>query len=161
MRISFDLDDTIICYREGVPREPALPWYWRLVAGGEPLRLGAPTLLRGLRERGWEVWVYTTSHRDPAAVRRWLWCHGVRVAGVINQHVHDAHLRRSERDRPPSKNPAAFGITLHVDDSDGVRMEGDRHGFRVVVVEPEDAGWAEKVLRAVEQLEKRGPGRPV
>src|SRR5262245_19530323 len=110
MRISFDLDDTLICYQQGVPREPPLPWYWRLLAGDEPLRLGSRNLMRDLSGRGWELWVYTTSHRNPSSVRRWLWFHGVAVAGVINQEVHDAHLRRSPGERPPSKNPAAFGI---------------------------------------------------
>jgi hypothetical protein len=37
---------------------------------------------------------------------------------------------------------------MHVDDSDGVRLEGRRHGFRVVVVSPDDADWTRKVLAA-------------
>jgi len=32
-------------------------------------------------------------------------------------------------------------IGLHVDDSDGVRMEGKQHGFHVVVVTPDDSHW--------------------
>src|SRR4051812_12292063 len=103
MRISFDLDDTLICYQDGVPREP-LGWLARRLAGDEPLRLGARELLNGLRRRGHEVWVYTTSYRDPWGVWWWLRLHGVRVGRVINQHVHDRHLRRPGR-YPPSKNP--------------------------------------------------------
>jgi hypothetical protein len=106
--------------------------------------------MQTLNARGWEVWVYTTSHRSPASVRRWLRSYGLRVARVINQDGHDRQLRRPTDGRPPSKNPAAFGIDLHVDDSDGVRLEGERHDFRVVVVGPDDAGWAEKVLAATE-----------
>ena len=41
MRISFDLDDTLICYEAGVASEPRLPWYLRLFISDEPLRLGA------------------------------------------------------------------------------------------------------------------------
>ncbi len=159
MRISFDLDDTLICYQPYVPREPALPWYLRLVVDDEPLRLGARTLMQNLRERGWDIWIYTTSNRAPAAVRRWLRYHGVCIAGVINQDLHDAHLVRTSRERLPSKNPAAFGIALHVDDSDGVSIEGNLYGFDVVVVAPDDAAWVEKVLLAVEELESRGAGR--
>ena len=161
MRISFDLDDTLICYHRGVPREPELPWYLRFIGGDEPLRLGARDLMQGLRERGWEVWIYTTSHRHPPSVRRWLRCHGVRVAGVINQDVHDNHFRAHKRSpyfRPPSKNPAAFGILLRVDDSDGVRMEGDEHGFAVVVISPEDANWVEMVLQKTQEFELRRKG---
>ena len=148
MRISFDLDDTLICYQADVPQEQRLSWLRRLFVHDEPLRLGAPELMRQLRQRGWEVWLYTTSNRNPAAVRRWLRWHGVRIDGMINQDVHDRHLRRSPQDRPPSKNPAAFGIDLHVDDSEGVRMEGEQHGFQVVVVTPDDRDWTAKVLRA-------------
>lgn len=149
MRISFDLDDTLICYQPGSVYEPRPPWYWRAVASHEPLRRGARALLRDLRARGHELWVYTTSHRPPLSVKLWLRSYGVRVVRVVNQDVHDRHLRRTVRDYPPSKNPRAFGIDLHVDDSDGVRMEGDEHGFRVVVVSPDDADWVAKVLAAV------------
>ena len=149
MRISFDLDDTLICYQPGVPQEAALAWYWQAIGGNEPLRRGARSLMNRLRQSGWEVWVYTTSHRCPSAVRRWLWCHGVRVGKVINQDVHDRYLKRSRNDYPPSKNPRAFGFHLHIDDSEGVGIEGRQHGFSVVVVSPDDTRWAEKVLAAV------------
>ncbi|HPM85138.1 MAG TPA: hypothetical protein PLF81_30760 [Candidatus Anammoximicrobium sp.] len=158
MRISFDLDDTLICYHAGVPQEPRLSWFLRLLVDDEPLRLGTPELMRQLRQRGWEIWLYTTSNRRPAAVRRWLRWHGVRIDGMINQDEHDRHLRRSPQDRPPSKNPAAFGIDLHVDDSDGVRMEGERHGFQVVVVTPADRDWTAKVIRAADELMGGGTG---
>lgn len=152
MKISFDLDDTLICYHEGALHEPRLPWYWRLLAGHEPLRQGAVKLMRALEARGWEIWVYTTSYRDPWSVWCWLRCHGISVARVINQAVHDDCLGRHSGARPPSKNPAAFGIALHVDDSDGVRLEGKEYGYSVVVVEPGDAEWVEKVLAAAGRL---------
>jgi hypothetical protein len=50
----------------------------------------------------------------------------------------------------PSKYPPAFGIDLHVDDSEGVGLEGQRYGFAVVVVSPEDPDWAARVLEAVD-----------
>jgi hypothetical protein len=150
MRISFDLDDTLICYYPDVPQEPALAWPWRWLVHDEPLRRGARALMQHLHQRGCELWIYTTSYRDPYAVRWWLYLHGIRVARVINQNVHDRHLRRTRDERPPSKNPRAFGIDLHIDDSDGVRMEGVQHGFAVVVVAPEDDDWVRKVLAAVE-----------
>lgn len=154
MRISFDLDDTLICYQPGACHEPAPRWYRRLLAPDEPIRAGAPALLRTLRGRGWDVWVYTTSYRPPWSIRRWLWAHGVWVGGVVNQDVHDRRLKRTRDDDPPSKNPRAFGIDLHVDDSDGVRQEGHEWGFRVVVVDPDDPGWADKVLAAAVAVER-------
>lgn len=149
MRISFDLDDTLICYQPGVPAEPPAGAVWRWLGLDEPLRLGAAALLRGLSAHGHDVWVYTTSYRPPFQVRCWLRGYGVRVGRVINQHVHDRYLRRHRNDRPPSKNPRAFGIHLHVDDSEGVAIEGRQHGFRVVVIDPLDTDWTRKVLSVV------------
>jgi hypothetical protein len=55
MRISFDLDDTLICYRPGAVHEPAPPWHRTLFSLGEPLRLGARELPRDLSAQGHEV----------------------------------------------------------------------------------------------------------
>ena len=149
MRISFDLDDTLICYQPGVPLEPSLSWPWRLVVHDEPLRLGARSLMRELARLGHELNVYTTSYRSPIGVRLWLRGHGIRIREVINQDTHDRRLRIHPDDRPPSKNPRAFGFHLHIDDSEGVGIEGRQHGFRVVVISPDDPLWAEKVLAAI------------
>jgi hypothetical protein len=153
MRISFDLDDTLICYQPGVPQEPSLRWPWSIWFP-EPLRLGAKQLIGELWAQGWEVWIYTTSYRSPSSVKWWLWCHGIRVRGVINQNIHDKHLRKHRDDRPPSKNPKAFGIGLHIDDSDGVAIEGKQYGFTVVVLAPNDEAWVEKVRTRVASLRK-------
>jgi hypothetical protein len=45
-----------------------------------------------------------------------------------------------------------------VDDSDGVREEGEKYGFGVVVVSPEDPDWVQRVLEAVDaHLASRSP----
>jgi len=72
MRISFDLDDTLVCYQPGVPQEPRLPWYLRWLVADEPLRRGTMNLICELRRYGWEVWIYTTSHsRAPLVAIAW------------------------------------------------------------------------------------------
>ena len=152
MRISFDLDDTLICYGDGIPAEPPPGWFRRWLISPEPLRFGARSLIRRLAERGWDVWILTTSNRSPRTVRRWLRAYGIRIGRVINQTVYERHLGDSGFYNPPSKHPGLFGIDLHVDDSDGVRIEGEQHGFRVVVVSPDDEQWTETVFLAAEKL---------
>lgn len=141
MRISFDLDDTLICYGE-VPAEPGLS-RWKRWRYPEPLRKGAVALLQTLSERGWQVWIYTTSYRSQRSVRGWLRSYGIVVGGVINQADHDRVVGR----QGPSKYPPDFGIDLHVDDLEGVVLEGQRHGFDVLIVTPSDPDWAARVLQ--------------
>lgn len=141
MRIAFDLDDTLIPCGQRFPL--ATPARARLATllGTEPLRAGAPAMLRRLQREGHEIWVYTSSYRSETWIRLTFWCHGVWLDGVVNQHRHDRALR--ERARRHTKLPPAFGIDMLFDDSLAVVEEGRRHGFSVVhVTEADDlAEW--------------------
>ena len=152
MRIAFDLDDTLIpSTPDRFPVERPRSWLGRLFAS-ESLRLGAPALLRGLAMRGCELWVYTTSLRQPRYIRRLFRWYGVRLGGAINQEVHHEWYRRQTGSLRCSKYPPAFGISLLVDDLEGVREEGEQFNFRVLVVRPDDLNWAEKVTAAVGKM---------
>jgi hypothetical protein len=143
MRISFDVDDTLVC-DPSVPTEQSVPW-WRRWRYPEPLRRGTKPLMQALSADGHELWIYTTSYRSARYLRGWFRSLGVPLYGVVNQHRHERVVGR----QGPSKYPPAFAIDLHVDDSEGVAEEGRRHRFDVVVVSPGDAEWAARVLEAV------------
>ena len=148
MRISFDLDDTLICYQEGVPCETALLPLLKFLLN-EPLRQGARALIADLQHRGCDVWICTSSSRSPLLVRIWLALYGIRVGRIVTQETYERHLKRFSDTDPPSKNPRAFGIDLHIDDSEGVRLEGEQYGFDVLVVAPDDREWVQKVTETV------------
>lgn len=155
LRISFDIDDTLACQALHSDAEPSrLPEFvhrWL----GEPLRIGTRSLIRELRRRNCSVWIYTSSGRTPAYIRRWLMLHGIHVDGVVNSVRHKHALTERGLSHAPSKLPSAFDIDLHVDDSEGVQIEGLYHGFRVVVVRPDDQQWAQQVLGAVAQVQRQ------
>jgi hypothetical protein len=149
MRISFDVDDTLVC-GPAVPTEQWVPW-WRRWWYPEPLRRGTRALMQELLARCCQLWIYTTSFRSPRYLRRWFASFGIPISGVVNQDRHEQVIRRSRfTGYPPSKYPPAFGIDLHVDDSEGVAMEGKEYNFRVVVISPDDLDWTSRVLAAVE-----------
>ena len=143
MRISFDVDDTLVC-SACVPTEQHVP-RWRRWWYPELIRLGTKNLMTELVQRRCELWIYTTSHRSPRYLRGWFRSFGISLGGVVNQSRHERVVGR----QGPSKLPSRFGIDLHVDDSDGVALEGKRHGFKVVVVSPDDRDWAHRVLEAI------------
>ncbi|HKS11515.1 MAG TPA: hypothetical protein VJS90_00610 [Pseudomonas sp.] len=153
VRISFDIDDTLACqlYHSDVEhsRLPGFVHRWL----GEPLRQGTRSLIRDLRRQGCSIWIYTSSGRTPSYIRRWLLLYGIRVDGVVNSDRHYHGLKGHGLSNPPSKFPPAFDIDLHVDDSEGVGIEGADHGFRVVVVNPEDENWTRKVLDAAVKVQ--------
>jgi hypothetical protein len=146
MHISFDIDDTLVCGPK-VPTESFVPRWYR-GRYPEPLRRGSRALMHALVDRGCKLWIYTTSRRSPQYLRGWFRSGGIRLEGVVNLCRHEETVGH----RGPSKYPPAFGIALHVDDSVGVAMEGAAHGFRVLVVSPDDEHWADRVLTAVDAI---------
>ena len=152
MKISFDLDDTLVCYAPTVPREVnrvprVLRWWFR-----DPLRQGTVGLIQELQNRGHEITIYTTSSRSPCAVRWWLRCYGIRIRQVVNQEIHQRTISRLSLCNPPTKYPPAFNIDFHVDDLPGVAVEGQRHGFEVLVIDPHDQDWTRHILNAVDKM---------
>jgi hypothetical protein len=149
MRISFDVDDTLVC-GPATPVEPPFSW-WHRWWYPERLRHGTRALMRALHGRGHRLWIYTTSYRPPRYLRGWFRSLGVPMEGVVNQDRHDRVVGRMHfPGYPPSKYPRAFGIDLHVDDSEGVAIEGRQFGFRVLVVAPDDPDWTTRILAAVD-----------
>ena len=64
MRLAFDLDNTLIrCGHDFPLATPQRRLLARLLSN-EPLCHGVKELIDHCRQRGWEVWVYTTSYRN-------------------------------------------------------------------------------------------------
>jgi hypothetical protein len=140
MRIAFDLDNTLIRGAHAFALEQPTRRSWARLLGKESLRAGVAELVAHCQRQGWEVWVYTTSYRSAGYIRRLFWLHGIRLAGVVNQARHEREVRVRSTKYPPQ-----FGIDLLVDDAPGVGLEGERHGFAVLVIDPADAEWVAKV----------------
>ena len=140
MRVAFDLDNTLIRNDFDFPLAEATRPVLRKLLGTELLRLGVRELFNFCRQRRWEVWIYTTSYRSSFYIRKLLWVYGLRVDGIVNQARHTKHVRVRS-----TKHPPTFGIDVLIDDSRGVLLEGQRFGFPVIQVDPDDAGWVESV----------------
>jgi phosphoserine phosphatase len=147
MRIAFDLDNTLIRSAHDFALETPTRKLWARLLGKESLRAGIIELAAHCQQQGWQVWVYTTSYRSPGYIRRLFWLYGIQLAGVVNQARHDREVRVRSTKYPPQ-----FGIDLLLDDSEGVRQEGERHGFRVLVISPTDTAWVGKVKAQVAAL---------
>ena len=140
MRVAFDLDNTLI--RNSFPF-PLAKARWPIVSKllqTESLRLGVGELFSFCRQQRWEVWIYTTSYRSPFYIRKLLWTYGLRADGIINQAQHNKHVRVKS-----TKHPPTFGIDVLIDDSLGVQLEGQRFGFSVIQIDPENAAWVTTV----------------
>jgi hypothetical protein len=51
-----------------------------------------------------------------------------------------------------TKYPPQFAIDLLIDDSEGVRLESERHAFAMLVVDPADEEWVAKVKMVVAEM---------
>lgn len=145
MRISFDLDDTLIPGSITFPIEKQN--VFQKLLGVEPLRDGAVRLLRQLSAEGNSICIYTTSFRKPFTIRFAFWTYGICLNRVINQTRHEDVLKGNRN--LSSKYPPAFNIDLHVDDSRGVGMEGQRFKFNTVII-GDNENWVDQIHYALQ-----------
>jgi hypothetical protein len=145
MKISFDLDDTIIPGSKTFQTERQT--LFQKLLGMELIRKGTVELFKALRKRGHTVGIYTTSHRSYGHVKLLFLLNGFPVDFIINQKRHLLKLNNSGVHC--SKYPLAFDIDLHIDDSKGVEIEGQKYGFRTLIIEEQPPEWGNLVLNKV------------
>ena len=118
------------------------------------LRKGTPQLIRALQERGYEVWIYTSSYRTETYLRALFRAYGVHFNGIVNAQRHNNEVQRDRKERLPQKMPNFYRISLHVDDEKVIAENGRRYGFRTFRIYEPDEEWAEKVLREADRVYK-------
>lgn len=151
MRISFDLDDTLILTGEGCKYEPPVKFPYSILYK-ERLRKGTVSLFKSLGCIKCEIYIYTTSERSEQYINRLFKLYGLRINKVINQQVHQNIVQGNRKEIMPSKVPSKFGIDLHIDDDITVKQNGTHFGFRVLIISKDDEDWALKVLNEVKRI---------
>ena len=73
-----------------------------------------------------------------------FYLYGIPIDMAINQETHNNQFRKSKV--RTSKFPPAFNIDIHVDDSPGLKIEGDNYNFRTIIIDETDRNWAQTIL---------------
>ena len=116
--------------------------FFRLL-GAEPIRIGTQELFEFLEAKNHEIWIYTTSYRSVVHLKKTLLAHGLKPRKFINEHINQKVLKK--HNCRTSKTPALFGIDIHIDDSIGVNKEGEQHGFKTLIIQPDDIDWVNRI----------------
>jgi len=148
MIISFDLDDTIIPGIKTFATEEHN--FLQRIAGIEKIRLGTIKLFQELRLQGHSIYIYTTSFRPILKTKFTFYTYGIPVDKVINQKCHDEELK--ENKGRCSKFLPAFGIDLHVDDSPGLKIEGEKFNFKTIIIKEADKNWTQTILENLAKI---------
>ncbi|MDF2188754.1 hypothetical protein [Paraflavitalea sp. CAU 1676] len=153
LRISFDLDDTLIAYSFPFATEPRQ--WWQKLLGQERLRAGTVALIKSLQAEGHSISIYTSSLRPVRRIRMLLRSYDIRVEQVINRQIHLKTVPVNKQQC--SKYPPAFGIDIHVDDSTGLAIEGNQHKFKTIIVAMDQEDWTKYIWNEIEKQAKHFP----
>jgi len=148
MRIAFDLDDTLISSRDDFLIEKAKYQVLAKMFHVEHLRKGTASIFNFCQKNKIETWIYTTSFRSILYIYFLFWLNGIKLQGVVNQDIHNKKAKNKA-----TKYPPAFGIDLLIDDSEGVRMEGEKYRFDVLCINPNDENWTDKIKQKIREKE--------
>ena len=153
MKISFDLDDTLILTNKDAIYENPVKCI-RALLYKEKLRKGIIVLCEELKYLGFEICVYTTSERSVGYIKNLFGIYGIKLSNVINQKVHKKIAQGTRKEVMPSKVPSKFGINLHIDDDISVKQNGTQFGFNVLIISRDDNDWCLKVLNEAKRIKK-------
>jgi hypothetical protein len=153
MRISFDLDDTLILSGKNSSYEAPIRFPYSIFYK-ERLRKGTVNLFKELSSLGYELCVYTTSERSEKYIKKLFQLYGIKLRLVINQMLHQRIVQGDRKEIMPSKVPSRFGIDLHIDDDISVKQNGIQHGFNVLILSTDDNEWDKKVLDEARRIMK-------
>lgn len=145
MKISFDLDDTIISSKFSLEKETL----WSKIIRAERIRAGTIKLFKELKAQKHEIYIYTTSYRSKIKIKLMFLSYGIPVDFIVNQNLHEKRVRKTVKN--VSKFPPEFDISIHIDDSIGVEMEGNKFGFKTIIVSVDDENWTNNVLGRIEK----------
>lgn len=150
MNISFDLDSTLI--PNGNEFETEKRNVLAKLLGIEKIRLGTYTIIKELQNKEHKVHIYTTSFRSKIRIRLTLLFYGIKISRIVNQSENYKILKKKNINS--SKYPSAFGFDLHIDDSKGVEIESKNFNFDVIIVEPSDEYWIDKIRKEISKIKK-------
>ncbi|GAA3740962.1 hypothetical protein GCM10022422_25800 [Flavobacterium ginsengisoli] len=144
MIISFDLDDTLISKNKFKLEKPIL---FQRLFGLECIRLGTVDLFKKLKNEKHKIYIYTTSYRSVLRIKWTFYIYGVSVDYIINQQKHQRKIKNL--DFNCSKFPPMFHIDIHIDDSQGVNLEGEKYGFKTIIISETDENWTQTILKSI------------
>lgn len=151
MRVSFDIDSTLVPYASEFEVEKCNSLL--NLGSKEHLRVGSKQLLKELLRQKHEVWIYTTSFRPIWKLKILFGKYGIFPNGFINEKLN--LKKQSRQDVKASKNPKLFNIDLHIDDSEGVKLEGEKLGFETLIISPDDHAWVNTVMVKISEMENK------
>ncbi|KIQ14706.1 hypothetical protein RT99_23015 [Flavobacterium sp. MEB061] len=143
MKVSFDLDDTLISKKFELEKVSLFQKF----LGIESIRKGTINLFKEIKKQKHEILIYTTSYRSELRIKWTFYSYGIPVDFVINQQKHQKKIRTTNIHC--SKYPPMFHIDVHVDDSMGVEMEGQKYGFKTIIISETDKNWIQTVLNKI------------
>ena len=154
MKISFDLDDVLFVSPDNYEVEPELRFPLNRMFP-ERLRKGTVRLIHELQDRGFEVWVYTSSFRSEVYIRTLFRYYNIRFSQIVNGYRHKAEVQGNRTTLLPQKLPNHYRISLHIDDELVICSYGKEYGFEAYNLDADDDAWKEKIIAKAGEVKRK------
>lgn len=151
MIVSFDLDGVLFVDPNLCDTEPLLPGPLNRLYP-DRLRKGTVKLIHDLQNKGFAVWIYTSSFRPELYLRAFFRHYQISFDRIINGERHNQDIQSGSTVQLPYKLPNRYHISLHIDDEEYVVKTGRIYGFNVLQISGPDPHWAEKVIEEAERI---------
>ena len=96
--------------------------------------------------------------RSEFKINLFFFSYGMSVDFIINKQKHKKEVRGLAKNS--SKFPPTFGIDVHIDDSLGVQMEGEKYSFKTIIIDFENANWTKTIVENLTEIQSKSKRVP-
>lgn len=145
--VAFDLDEVVFSNEEG-KMEEALP-FPKNKQFTERIRKGIPKIFRALKEKGYDIWVYTSGYGSEEYIRKLLTNYDAEPAGIINGF---GEKRTKEQKEMVKELMDSYKEKMHIDIGGVVVTHPDSKEYQHLEVKENGSEWSEEILGIIKNL---------
>ena len=147
---SFDLDEVLLSSAE----ENQAPIINRLFSRKikERLRKGAPEIIHALKEKGYDVWIYSSGYTDEEGINDFFSMYDITIDGMLNGINEKKNNNASNTKKIKELMDQKYTVSLHIDNEAMLHVDRTTKEYTHQDIPDYATSWDEKLLAMIADL---------
>lgn len=147
-RVSFDLVEVLMAKSEEDYAVIKDNLFSRRIK--ERLRKGAPEIITYLREKGYDVWVYTAKYDSEEYIRDFFSMYELEIDGVVNGFNDKRKNKTAEEEKVRTMMAEKYKFVLHIDNDDVINVNLSDKAYEQFDIFENADEWQNGIMKIID-----------